>query len=457
LTPNFEQAGPKEAQVTIRAERQDLTIVSTSFKFYLNTKADKTLAFGPGILEKNHLGTETSFYVQARNSLNENRQSGADKFSVEIYRNEDYVEDDEEKTKKVFVEPITKDLDDGQYLVKYVADIEGDFFIDVKYVNEEGEEELIRGAPFKCTHTAEAKPTDNEFTGSMMVSNIQKSVARITEFLATSNAGVDTQNSDYETNVYSLLKIKETAKNFNISKDKTVLELDVMTQCLANFEKLKAPRNKDFESCKKLTADITNLEKKCNETDKKITTNIKSEATKRKEEIKTFEDELKVYLLGLKQKPIYKYDTGAEGARELVGAIDSEVSKFQEDFKKFIYFAEMFEYPDVIEQSKKNLDMITKDTSSIKCLWEHIKTIQDQFNIWLKTPWGKVNGQDMADDIKSLNKQLTSLPNLDRKSNVFTGIAAEIKSWNIFLPLIQELKNEAMQADDDRHWNKCRE
>merc|ERR1712224_942304 len=115
-----------------------------------------------------------------------------------------------------------------------------------------------------------------------------------------------------------------------------------MTQTLANFEKLKAPRNKDFDTCKKLTTDITNLEKKCNETEKKIAANIKSEATKRKEEIKSFEDELKVYLLGLKQKPIYKYDTGVDAAREVVGDIDSEVSKFQTDFKEKHYFAEMF-------------------------------------------------------------------------------------------------------------------
>jgi len=81
----------------------------------------------------------------------------------------------------------------------------------------------------------------------------------------------------------------------------------------------------------------------------------------------------------LKQKRIYKYDTGVEAARELVGDIDAEVATFQENFKKFSYFAEMFEYPDVIEQSKKNLDMITKDTTSIKNLWEHIKKIQDQW------------------------------------------------------------------------------
>jgi len=116
----------------------------------------------------------------------------------------------------------------------------------------------------------------------------------------------------------------------------------------------------------------------------------------------------------------------------------------------------MFEYPEVIEQSKKNLDMITKDTTAIRLLWEHIKEIDATFESWKKERWENVNGQDMADEVKALNKKLTQLPNLDRKSNVFMGIAADIKYWNIFLPLIQELKNEAMDSEDDRHWNKMR-
>jgi dynein heavy chain len=121
-----------------------------------------------------------------------------------------------------------------------------------------------------------------------------------------------------------------------------------------------------------------------------------------------------------------------ETSKETIGNIDKEVQGFHDAYKKFTYFSDMFEYPDVIDQAKKNLDMISKDTTSIKNLWDHIKVIQDQFAKWLSQRWADVNGQDMADEVKALNKQLTSLPNLDRKSNVFVGIAGEIKAWNIF-------------------------
>ena len=32
-----------------------------------------------------------------------------------------------------------------------------------------------------------------------------------------------------------------------------------------------------------------------------------------------------------------------------------------------------------------------------------------------------------------------------------------MKKWNTFLPLMAELKDPSMEAEDDRHWNKIRE
>lgn len=46
---------------------------------------------------------------------------------------------------------------------------------------------------------------------------------------------------------------------------------------------------------------------------------------------------------------------------------------------------------------------------------------------------------------------------MDRKSNVFQGIQEEVKRWVVFLPLLAELKDPAMQTDDNRHWDKIRE
>lgn len=60
--------------------------MSVYFSYYLNSKADKTLMFGPGLLKENAIKAETIFYIQARNTNNQNRESGADEFHIEIIR-----------------------------------------------------------------------------------------------------------------------------------------------------------------------------------------------------------------------------------------------------------------------------------------------------------------------------------------------------------------------------------
>jgi len=51
--------------------------------------ASATLAYGPGILPNNPVGSDTIFIIQARNTLGKNRKSGTDKFIVRILKNED--------------------------------------------------------------------------------------------------------------------------------------------------------------------------------------------------------------------------------------------------------------------------------------------------------------------------------------------------------------------------------
>jgi len=50
MTPNFENIGPKEAEIRLSFRGGDWTTTSTSFTYYMNTRANKSLAFGPGLL-----------------------------------------------------------------------------------------------------------------------------------------------------------------------------------------------------------------------------------------------------------------------------------------------------------------------------------------------------------------------------------------------------------------------
>jgi dynein heavy chain len=77
-TPSFEQYGPRTAEVKVAIGRQDFTLGFLKFAYFLNTKADKTIAYGPGLLQDNAVGQESTFCIQSRNADGINRESGSD-------------------------------------------------------------------------------------------------------------------------------------------------------------------------------------------------------------------------------------------------------------------------------------------------------------------------------------------------------------------------------------------
>lgn len=76
-------------------DQGDLTITKVNFDYFFNTKANKSLAFGPGLLRNNAIEKPTMFYIQARDKNNENRQSGDDIFRVKIKKLIPKAEDEE--------------------------------------------------------------------------------------------------------------------------------------------------------------------------------------------------------------------------------------------------------------------------------------------------------------------------------------------------------------------------
>ena len=66
----------------------DLTTTWSSFTYFMNTRALKSLAYGPGLLSDAAINNPVEFVIQARNDLGENRKSGRDNFMVKITRND---------------------------------------------------------------------------------------------------------------------------------------------------------------------------------------------------------------------------------------------------------------------------------------------------------------------------------------------------------------------------------
>jgi dynein heavy chain len=66
----------------------------------------------------------------------------------------------------------------------------------------------------------------------------------------------------------------------------------------------------------------------------------------------------------------------------------------------------------------------------------------------MEAKWVETNPYDMEEDVKKVFKTLKD-SKCDKKCNAYLGILEDIKKWLVFLPLIAELRDDAMR---DRHW-----
>lgn len=168
----------------------DLTTTWIPFQYFLNTRAAKSLVYGPGILKNLCAGTPTEFVIIARNDLNENRTSGRDKFQVkikkEIPKPDDYEEEEGVPYRPKFEETEceVKDNENGSYNVQYQIDTEIEVEVHVLFEDDKGNMVPIRGSPYKANFSKETNPKDNLMTGPLMQSHLKAEVLALTDYLS---------------------------------------------------------------------------------------------------------------------------------------------------------------------------------------------------------------------------------------------------------------------------------
>lgn len=116
----------------------------------------------------------------------------------------------------------------------------------------------------------------------------------------------------------------------------------------------------------------------------------------------------------------------------------------------------MFDFPDDVVGSQKNLEQIRNEVDAVTTLWNHIAKCDQQFNEYKHIKWAAVDPNEMEDVIKKFRKFLTDMKGIDKRSNAFVGISEDLRKWATFIPLLTELKAPAMRTEDNRHWKEVR-
>ena len=155
---------------------------------------------------------------------------------------------------------------------------------------------------------------------------------------------------------------------------------------------------------------------------------------------------------GMKKREFYKYGCGREKSLELLNQIYGEIQTYCNRIEDLGYNATKFGNPEAIEVPEKQVEHIRSEVNNMKALWDHIANCQNTFETYMATPWPAIEPFEMEDVVKKFMSALKNMK-VDRRCDAYEGIIKEIKKWLTFLPLIGELRNEAMR---DRHWDMIR-
>ena len=251
LTPNFKDFGPKDAVVQLMISTGDLTTTWVPFSFFLNTRANKSLCHGPGLLNDQAVGHPVEFIIQARNDQNENRKSGRDCFQVKIV------------TKGENSREIPCDIDDhndGQYYVKYQLDTEEEVSITVLFKDEQGNMVPVRGSPYNASFNANTNPNANNLTGPALTKHITRQIENLQSFMKETAAGASTKDKDFS-DVKVLIDIKDHYELVFNEKDSVTLQLDQLEESLRLLQVHGIAKESQIKATKKLFDEHTALNK----------------------------------------------------------------------------------------------------------------------------------------------------------------------------------------------------
>jgi dynein heavy chain len=437
--------GPKDCEVRVQIGIKDLTTTVTGYNFFLNTLAEKSLCFGPGVLPEQQANKETRFIIQARNTQGENRQSGRDDFIISVQQiipGED--------GKKTFQDLPFEfvDLNTGQYEVKYLAD-EGDVKIDVFFVDETGTKKKVRGSPYKPSFSNSARNRANEYAGPLITSWIGSTMKSLEEFHSSTNTGHSTKLKDGD--VKGLIKVMNHIQDMYDQEDDLILRQDELFEMLYHLDKKEGlPSDKQMKQLKKIGANITQLKTDIEAKEKDIAPMRQKESDLYRKKIVEFEEELKTYQSGLKKEGYYFYKSGLELATDRIHGVTADLDKRDNEMSELQHIADNFKYSQELNNSKKVMAAMRDDVLHAKQLWE-FETFRIQLSErFLVQKWGTIVAGDMEDEIKSAFKKLKDIK-VDRKCDAFQGMQDIMKKWTTFCPLVGELLDKAMRT---RHWTQ---
>ena len=446
-TPSFSDLGAKDVEVKISIDGDELSTNPANFSIYLDTKADKSIFYGPACLDGGAWGKPTTLIIRARNELNENRISGLDNIVVNV------VED----VNKEIVPVTLVDNQNGTHTATFIPPIAGKYKISVLLKEDNNITSDLRGSPFYLTCDNE-DATNNEVLGQKMIQKFLKENVENLEATMKSCISNSLTKGKNLREINTLLNIKNTIKEIETNADKFDCKLNQIEEFFKfnEIDKKKLMKEVSLDRITSLFKDHERMLKTAEESRVEINPIILEETEHYKEKIKDFERELKAYGSGIRQKEFSKnYSIGPEVAFKEIIENETLVDKFLEKLENFDRIMKNLNLADETMSCWKIIEATKADLKIIRNLWTFVQETLNMFEGFKGTVWFDINGGSMDEKIgQSLTKKL-GLIRKEAQSylQIVDSISREINVWKKIVPIISNLKEDYIR---ERHWDEVR-
>ena len=293
----------------------------------------------------------------------------------------------------------------------------------------------------------------NKIIGPGIQKNVVAQIEQLQEFMKETTGGLNVKDKDLQ-DVKELIKVKDHVETVNSKGDSITLQLDQLDEALKVLQAQNMVRDREIKQSKKLFDEWGSVKKLSKDTKKEISGLVDNESKKNTAAVAKLDEELKGYIQAMKQRDIYKYDTGREQALQSLKTVNDEITDFQAKISAFKYTSEKFGNPEIIDISEKHIDVVINETEAMQGLWDHIAKCQTIFQGYMDNKWVETKTTEMEEEVKKEKDILTKMNKVDKKSKAYIGLLDDCKKWMQFLPLINGLREDAMR---ERHWDIIRE
>ena len=148
-----------------------------------------------------------------------------------------------------------------------------------------------------------------------------------------------------------------------------------------------------------------------------------------------------------KEDAPFKYEVG-EKCYQRLDEWNTKVDEVEHKAKSLQERQGLF---DVNKENWKEIKVCRDQLKLLKKVWDHVELVDNIFGSWRNTLWPDVNVDSMMIACSKLQKEIKALDRPVRNWDCYLGIMNEMAHMLIDLPLVQDLRDDAMR---ERHWKK---